>query len=161
MNNKELQIGDKCPQFKLPNQYGEIVDSSAFIGKKISVIFFYPKDETPGCTKEACSFRDRNADFQALGCEVIGISSDSVASHRKFSVKHELNYSILADTKKQVRKAFGVPANLFGLIPGRVTYIVDKNGIIQGIYNSQTDPFGHTEHAYQKVLELTDNAPTD
>ncbi|MEY3425846.1 MAG: hypothetical protein RL679_1204 [Bacteroidota bacterium] len=149
-----LKIGDTCPNFSLKNQKGETVNSADLIGSKNLVIFFYPKDETPGCTKEACSFRDMHDDFKNLGCEVIGISSDSVHSHKKFAEKFQLSYILLADTQRTVRAAFQVPANLFGLIPGRVTYIVDKTGIIRGIHNSQTDPVGHISAALNLVKTL-------
>jgi peroxiredoxin Q/BCP len=149
-----LKIGDTCPTFSLPDQHGEMVTSNDIIGKNIVVLFFYPKDETPGCTKEACSFRDMHESFVEAGCQVVGISSDSVKAHKKFAEKFQLQYTLLADTKKSVRKAFDVPGNLFGLIPGRVTYIIDKQGIIQGIHNSQTDPVGHIHHAWETVKNL-------
>lgn len=149
-----LQINDTCPSFKLPNQFGEIIDSAQLIGTKILVVYFYPKDDTPGCTKEACSFRDAYEEFKDLGCEVVGISSDSVADHKKFAEKHRLSFNLLADTAKEVRKTFGVPGNLFGLIPGRVTYIIDLNGKVRGIYNSQTNPLGHIEQALELVKKL-------
>lgn len=149
-----LQIGDKCPDFRLKNQNNEWVDSKELISKKNLVIFFYPKDETAGCTKEVCSFRDTHEEFKDLGCEVLGISSDSVASHKKFAEKHRLSFDLLADTKKELRKAFDVPGNLFGLIPGRVTYIIDKNGVIRGIYNSLTDPLGHIQNALEAVKKM-------
>ncbi len=149
-----LQIGDNCPSFKLANQFGELVDSSNLIGSKNLVIYFYPKDDTPGCTKEACSFRDSYEEFKDLGCEVLGISSDSVEDHRKFAEKHRLSFNLLADTSKELRKAFGVPGNLFGLIPGRVTYIIDLNGKVRGMYNSLTNPLGHIEQALELVKTL-------
>lgn len=142
-----IQIGDKCPIFSLPNQAGEVVNISDYLGKQKLVLFFYPKDDTPGCTKEACEFRDRYADFLDLGCTVFGISSDSESSHVGFIQKHSLTYSLLADKQKIVRKLFGVPGNLFGLIPGRVTYIIDEQGIVIGIFNSQLDPIGHIDAA--------------
>lgn len=149
-----LQIGDNCPSFKLANQFGELIDSTSLIGSKTLVIYFYPKDDTPGCTKEACSFRDSYEEFKDLGCEVIGVSSDSIANHRKFAEKYGLSFNLLADTEKELRKAFGVPGNLFGLIPGRVTYIIDLQGKIRGVYNSQTDPLGHIEQALTLVKKL-------
>ena len=142
-----IQIGDKCPIFSLPNQAGEVVNISDYLGKQKLVLFFYPKDDTPGCTKEACEFRDRYADFLDLGCSVFGISSDSESSHVGFIQKHSLPYSLLADKQKIVRKLFGVPGNLFGLIPGRVKYIIDEQGIVIGIFNSQLDPIGHIDAA--------------
>ena len=149
-----LQIGDKCPIFSLPNQQNEQINIQELIGQKNLVIYFYPKDETPGCTKEACSFRDSYEEFKDLGCEVIGISSDSVEDHLKFAKKYHLTFTLLADTQKEVRKAFGVPSNLFGLIPGRVTYIIDKKGCIRGIFNSQTNPLGHIKNALDILRTL-------
>ena len=145
--NNAIQIGDKCPNFSLPNQTGEKITISDYLGKQKLVLFFYPKDDTPGCTKEACEFRDRYSEFLELGCVVFGISSDSESSHIGFIQKHSLPYSLLADKDKTVRKLFGVPGNLFGLIPGRVTYIIDENGIVIGIFNSQLDPIGHIDAA--------------
>lgn len=145
--NNAIQIGDKCPNFSLPNQSGEEITLSDYLGKRKLVLFFYPKDDTPGCTKEACEFRDRYSEFLDLGCVVFGISSDSESSHIGFIQKHSLPYSLLADKEKTVRKLFGVPGNLFGLIPGRVTYIIDENGIVIGIFNSQLDPIGHIDAA--------------
>lgn len=142
-----IQVGDKCPLFSLPNQAGQIVNIADYIGKSKVVLFFYPKDDTPGCTKEACEFRDRYADFLAKGCTVFGISSDSVERHVGFIEKHSLPYDLLSDTKKEVRKRFGVPGNLFGLIPGRVTYVIDEKGIVIGVFNSQLDPIGHINTA--------------
>ena len=144
---KPIQVGDNCPLFSLPNQTGKIIAIKDYLGKSNVVLFFYPKDDTPGCTKEACEFRDRYADFVAEGCAVFGISSDSVDNHVGFIQKHSLPYSLLADKQKTVRKLFGVPGNLFGLIPGRVTYIIDENGIVIGIFNSQLDPIGHIDAA--------------
>lgn len=149
-----IQVGDRCPQFTLPDQNGELFDISTLIGKKILVIYFYPKDETGGCTAEACGFRDNYEDFANLNCEIIGISSDSIQSHERFAARHQLNFRLLADEKKSVRKQFGVPSNLFGLIGGRVTYIVDQEGIVQHIHNSLTDPDSHIKNAYIFVQRL-------
>lgn len=149
-----MQIGDQCPSFELNNQQGELVHSSSFIGKQKAVIFFYPKDETPGCTKEACSFRDKYEDFLELGCQVIGISSDSVDSHAQFANRFGFTFTLLSDPEKSVRKAFQVPGNLFGLLPGRVTYIVDASGIIRGIFNSQLNPVGHVTEALKIVSSI-------
>lgn len=152
-----LTIGDTCPIFELYNQKGELVQIGNFIGKKNLVIYFYPKDDTPGCTKEACSFRDAYEDFKTLDCEVFGISSDNLKDHKKFAEKHRLTFQLLADTTKSVRKAFSVPGNLFGLIPGRVTYIVDLKGKIAGVFNSQLDPVGHIKKALEVVQQLKNN----
>ena len=131
-----LQIGDKIPNFSAKDSNGNDFDSDSIIGKKPVVIYFYPKDNTPGCTAQACSFRDQYEDFKDLGAEVIGISSDSVVSHDKFIQKYKLPFILLSDSDKKIRNLFGVKANLFGLLPGRVTYVADKNGIIQLVFDS-------------------------
>jgi peroxiredoxin Q/BCP len=154
--NKALQVGDSCPVFSLKDQNGNEIQIQEMIGKHVLVIFFYPKDNTRGCTIEACSFRDEHEAFLEFDAKVIGISSDSVASHQLFATKFNLPYTLLADTKKEVRKAFGMSGNLFGLLPGRVTYIIDKNGIIRGIFNSLTDPNGHITHALQCIRTIND-----
>ncbi len=144
MNTKKpLKIGDKIPSFSLQNQNGEDVLIDEFIGKTAIVIYFYPKDDTPGCTKEACSFRDTYADFRDLNAQVIGISADNVASHKKFAEKYNLPFTLLSDVDNKVRKLFGVPGTLFGLIPGRVTYIVNKNGIVTDIHDNMLNAEGH------------------
>jgi peroxiredoxin Q/BCP len=122
-----IQIGDKLPHFTATKQDGTAFDSNSLQQKPV-VIYFYPKDNTPGCTTQACSFRDAYQDFQDLGAEVIGISGDSVVSHQNFQQKHNLPFILLADTDKNLRKLFGVPTALFGLIPGRVTYVFDAAG---------------------------------
>lgn len=139
--------GSKVPSFELKNQYGELFSLDSVIGKKNLVIYFYPKDDTPGCTKEACSFRDQFAVFADADAMIIGISSQSVESHLAFAKKHRLNYLLLSDTDNKVRKLFGVPSNLFGLIPGRVTYIVDKHGKVVYVFNSQMDAEKHVDEA--------------
>lgn len=131
-----LQVGDKIPNFSAKDNNGNDFDSHSIIGKKPVVIYFYPKDNTPGCTAQACSFRDQYEDFKDLGAEVIGISSDSIASHEKFIQKYNLPFILLSDSDKKIRNLFGVKANLFGLLPGRVTYVADKNGIIQLVFDS-------------------------
>lgn len=149
-----VHIGDKCPDFQLPDAKGEMIRISEFIGKKKLVIYFYPKDDTPGCTKEACSFRDNYEDFKDYDCEVIGISSDNEQKHASFASKYQLPFILLADKEKVARKLFNVPGNLFGLIPGRVTYIIGLDGIIKGIYNSQINPLGHINSALEMVRKL-------
>lgn len=139
--------GSKVPAFDLKNQYGELFSLDSVIGKKNLVIYFYPKDDTPGCTKEACSFRDQFAVFADADAMIIGISAQSVESHLAFAEKHRLNYLLLSDTDNKVRKLFGVPSNLFGLIPGRVTYIVNKKGEVVYIFNSQMDAEKHVDEA--------------
>ena len=146
---KPIQVGDNCPLFSLPNQTGKIIAIKDYLGKSNVVLFFYPKDDTPGCTKEACEFRDRYADFVAEGCAVFGISSDSVDNHVGFIQKHALPYDLLSE----VRQLFGVPSNLFGLIPGRVTYILNEEGMVIGVFNSQLDPVGHINAALKLIRQ--------
>lgn len=122
-----IQIGDILPHFKAMRQDGSQFDSVT-IEQKPVVIYFYPKDNTPGCTTQACSFRDAYQDFQDLGAEVIGISGDSVSSHQNFQQKYKLPFILLSDTDRKLRKLFGVPTALFGLLPGRVTYVFDASG---------------------------------
>ena len=121
------------------------------IGKKAMVIYFYPKDDTPGCTKEACSFRDSYEKFTDKNIEVIGISSDDVQSHKNFADKYNLPFTLLADTNNEVRNLFGVKGNIFGLIPGRVTYVVNKSGKIIFIYDSQFKAEKHIEESIKAI----------
>ncbi len=132
----ELKVGDKIPNFTAKDTNGSDFDIATIVGHKPLVIYFYPKDNTPGCTAQACSFRDQYEDFKDLGAEVIGISSDSVGSHQKFARQFKLPFILLSDSDKKIRKLFGVPTGMFGLIPGRVTYVTDKNGVVQMIFDS-------------------------
>ncbi len=152
--SQSIQIGDHCPIFSLPDSIGKDIQVNDYLGQKILVLFFYPKDDTPGCTKEACAFGDAYADFVDLGCEVFGISSDAAATHQNFQQKHQLPYPLLSDSQKKVRQQFGVPGNLFGLIPGRVTYVIGLDGKVAGIFNSQTNPVGHITEALKVVKSL-------
>jgi thioredoxin-dependent peroxiredoxin len=131
-----LQIGDKIPDFSAKDSEGNDFESSSVLGKKPVVFYFYPKDNTPGCTAQACSFRDQYEDFKDFGAEVIGICSDSIASHKKFAKQYRLPFVLLSDNTKKIRNLFGVKPNLFGLLPGRVTFVVDKEGVIQLVFDS-------------------------
>jgi thioredoxin-dependent peroxiredoxin len=146
-----VQVGDKAPDFTLTSQIGDKVTLSEYFGKKNIVLYFYPKDETTGCTKEACAFRDNYDVFTKLGAEVLGISGQSIESHKSFATHHNLPFLLLADQENKVRKLYGVPTNM-GIIPGRVTYIIDKKGIVRHVFNSQYQPQKHIEEA-QKVIE--------
>ncbi|MFV5688984.1 peroxiredoxin [Flavobacterium sp. ZT3R25] len=132
----DLKVGDKIPNFKATDTNGNDFDSQSIVGHKPLVIYFYPKDNTPGCTAQACSFRDQYEDFKDVGAEVIGVSSDSVASHQEFTRHYKLPFLLLSDPDKKIKKLFGVHSQMLGLIPGRVTYVTDKNGIIQLIFDS-------------------------
>lgn len=145
-----LQVGDTIPNFKTLDNNGNVFDSSAIVGVKPAVFYFYPKDDTRGCTTQACGFRDQYEDFKDLGAEVIGISSDSVDSHQNFTKKYKLPFLLLSDNDKKIRKLFGVKPGLFGLIPGRVTYIIDRNGVIQLIFDS----FAAENHIYEALEKI-------
>ena len=151
---QSLQVGDRIPNFTLKDQQGEDFSISSVLGKRILVIYFYPKDDTPGCTKEACSFRDSYEAFTDEGAMVIGISADDVETHRQFAEKYRLPFTLLADTGNKVRKKFGVPGNLFGLIAGRVTYVVDNRGIIRHIYNSQVNASQHIDESLEALRKV-------
>jgi len=147
----KVKVGDVAPDFKLPSNVRGDVTLSDFRGKKSVVLYFYPKDETSGCTKEACAFRDTYKEFEEQGAEVLGVSSDTVDSHKKFAARHSLSFPLLSDSDGNVRKAYGVPSTL-GFLPGRVTYVIDKQGIVRSIFNSQIHPEHHIAEAL-KVLQ--------
>lgn len=148
------RIGDKVPEFILPDQNGKLFDVTEHLGKKKLVIFFYPRDGSLSCTKEACYFRDIYDLFEEAGAEVIGISEQSVESHNHFATVNRLNYKILSDSENKVRKLFGVPSKVLGIIPGRVTYVININGEIVYIFNSQTKIQRHVDEALRIVLVL-------
>lgn len=152
--NEKHNIGSAVPQFELIDQYGNRFYIDSVLGKKNLVIYFYPKDDSPGCTKQACSFRDQFEVFAEADAIIIGISAQSVKSHFEFAKKHRLNYILLSDTKNKVRNLFGVPADLFGLIPGRVTYVINKAGKVVYIFNSQTQVEKHVNEALRFLQEL-------
>ncbi len=148
-----LKIGDIIPSFKAKDAHGVDFDSNNYVGQKPLVIYFYPKDNTPGCTAQACSFRDQYEDFKDLGAEVIGISSDSEKSHDKFAAKYKLPFILLSDNDKKIRKAFEVPTNLFGILPGRVTYVANKEGRIILIFDS-INAVKHIPKALEAIQKL-------
>lgn len=131
-----LKVGDIIPEFTAQDAYGNVFKSENIIGKSPVVIYFYPKDDTPGCTAQACGFRDNYEIFKEHGAEVIGISSDTVIAHENFASKYKLPFTLLSDSDNKIRNVFGVQSDFFGLIPGRVTYVVDNNGIIVMIFDS-------------------------
>jgi peroxiredoxin Q/BCP len=150
----EIIVGSKIPDFSLLDQNGMVFDVNAVVGKKNLVIFFYPKDDSPGCTKEACYFRDQFEIFREANALIIGISGQSVASHTKFADKYHLSYTLLSDPGNNVRKLFGVPTNLFGMLQGRVTYVVDKSGTVVFSFNSQLNVTGHVDEALAILRKL-------
>ena len=149
----KVTVGTAAPDFQLPDAAGQMVGLAQFRGKWV-VLYFYPKDDTPGCTTEACAFRDSYAEFEEAGAVVIGVSSDDAASHRQFKSKYNLPYILVSDTDNQLRKTYGVPAT-FGLIPGRVTYVIDPQGIVRLVFDSQFDFRAHVNKALATIKNST------
>lgn len=147
-----LQVGDKAPDFTLPDQSGTPVTLSEKLAEKVVVLYFYPKDDTRGCTAEACSFRDSYESFTDAGAEVIGISSDSVASHEKFAARNDLPFVLLSDSDKTVRGQYG--AKTLGVVPGRITFVIDQGGVIRHAFSSLMNIGGHVDDALAVVKQL-------
>ena len=147
----KLKIGDQIPSFSLKDQNGNIKTSNKV--SKSLVLFFYPKDDTPGCTIEACGFRDKYDLFKILGAEVWGISNGSIQSHLGFANKNKLQYPLLCDRNNILRKKFGVPKKL-GLIEGRVTYIINSDGIIIHIFEDLLNGPAHIKEAIKALKKL-------
>jgi thioredoxin-dependent peroxiredoxin len=152
-----VKVGQTAPDFTLPNQDGVMVHLHDYLGQSAVVLYFYPKDNTSGCTAEACSFRDSYEVFRESGATVLGVSSDSVESHKTFAQRQHLSFMLLSDEKNAVRKLYNVPTTL-GLIPGRVTYIIDRQGIIRHIFSSQLQATRHVEEALNIVKQLQADA---
>jgi thioredoxin-dependent peroxiredoxin len=151
---KPIKIGDQIPDFSLKDQDGNLLEIGNYLGKKKLVIFFYPQDGSLSCTREACYFRDLSDVFEEADAVVIGISSQSVESHKEFAEANRLKYSLLSDSENVVRKLFGVPGRMFGLIAGRVTYVADRTGKVVYIFDSQTDVQRHVDEAMKICLLL-------
>lgn len=155
-----VKVGDVAPGFTLPDQTGTPVRLQDLLGAKTVVLYFYPKDRTPGCTIEARAFRDSYDAFAAAGAEVVGVSSDSVASHRRFARRHELPFLLLSDRAGAVRELYGVEQTL-GVLPGRVTYVIDPTGVVRHIYSSQLRVLRHPREALEaaRAIERPATAP--
>jgi peroxiredoxin Q/BCP len=149
-----VAAGSVAPDFTLPSQSGEVVSLGDFLGKRPVVLFFYPKDNTLGCTKEVCAFRDGFEELGKLNAEIIGISSDSVESHKDFAEKHELPFTLLSDEGGKVRRQYGVPTTL-GLLPGGVTYVIDKDGMVRNVFSSQLGVERHVEEALKTLASMS------
>jgi len=156
-NNMNIKVGDTIPDIVLHDQNGNLFDLKKETAGKNVVLYFYPKDDTPGCTAQACSFRDQFEDFVDANAMVIGISGQSVESHKNFAEKHRLTFTLLSDEDNKIRKKFGVPTNFFGLLPGRVTYVINKENKVVYIFNSQTKTQEHVD----KTLELLKQSKTE
>ena len=149
-----IKVGDKIPSFTAKDLKGDDFEIQNYIGKKPLVIYFYPKDNTAGCTIQACSFRDQYQDFTDLGAEVIGISSDSVTSHQKFQEDYKLPFVLLSDENQKIRNLFGVPKGLLGLVPGRVTYVIDQDGIVKMIFDNGLMVKKHISKALDAIKNI-------
>jgi len=145
-----VRVGDLAPDFTLPDQLGEQVRLGDLVGKKNVVLYFYPKDATPGCTAEARAFRDAYETFAAADTEVVGVSSDSIQSHKRFAAKHQLQFKLLSDRDGAVRALYGVEQTL-GILPGRVTYVIDRDRVVQHVYSSQLAARRHVREARQAL----------
>jgi thioredoxin-dependent peroxiredoxin len=151
--HRKVNVGDLAPDFTLPDQSGTPVRLGDLVGQKTVVLYFYPKDETPGCTIEARAFRDSYEQFSAQHAQVVGVSSDSVRSHRRFAQRHHLPFLLLSDADGAVRRLYGVEKTL-GLLPGRVTYVIDQTGTVRHVYSSQLRATRHPREALMVLSAL-------
>jgi len=150
----KVKVGDKAPEFTLPDQTGTMANLKDFVGSKIIVLYFYPKDFSRGCTAEACAFRDSYDVFVEACAQVIGVSSQSVESHGKFAMVNKLPFILLSDEDGKIRELYGASSTL-GLLPGRVTYVIDRKGIVRHIFSSQLNTTKHVEEALRIVKEIS------
>jgi len=154
---KQLSVGDKAPDFSLFSQKGSVVNLRDLLCASEVVLYFYPKDNTPGCTAEAKAFRDSYSVFKEMGAEVVGVSSDSVDSHIGFASRCDVPFTLLSDPGGKVRKLYGVPSTL-GLLPGRVTYVIDTQGVVRHIFNSQFNATKHVEEAISVLRSIREKS---
>lgn len=147
-----LKVGDKAPDFKLPATTGGSISLTDYIPKKAVVLYFYPKDQTSICTKEACSFRDSFEDFKTMGAEVIGVSADSIESHKKFIEKNRLPFVLVTDDKGELRKSYGVGSTMG--MPDRVTFVIDRSGVVRYVFDSMMDSKKHVTEAMRILKEI-------
>jgi peroxiredoxin Q/BCP len=148
-----IDVGQRVPDFELPDQDGRSIRLSSVLGQGPVVLYFYPKDYTPGCTTQACSFRDADDAFAAAGAIVLGISSDSVDSHRSFATHHRLGFRLLSDIDGKLRERLGIP-RFMGFLDGRVTLVLDREGVVQHRFNSMLKAKRHVEEALATVQRL-------
>ncbi|WP_018478555.1 peroxiredoxin [Pontibacter roseus] len=149
MSREVVKIGDKAPDFELQRLDGGFFRLYELLKKKNVVLYFYPKDHAPDCTKQACEFRDHYELFKELDTEVVCISSDKAESHKRFERMYRLPFTLLSDTDAQIRNLYGVPRK-FGIVPGKAIYVIDKTGQVQYVFNSLSKPAEHV----QKVLDV-------
>jgi len=149
----QVGVGEPAPDFTLVDQRGQRVTLSELLRERCVVLYFYPKDDTPGCTVEACSFRDQYEVLREAGAEVVGVSSDDVRAHEAFVSKYRLPFILLSDPGGTVRAQYGVRRTL-GLIDGRVTFVIDRAGVVRHAFSSQVRPKKHVEEALRIVRSL-------
>lgn len=148
-----LRVGDAAPPIEVKTHQGLRLNLQELLEDGPVVLYFYPRDETPGCTAQACAFRDTYEDFRDAGARVIGVSSDDTDSHKDFADRHGLPFPLIPDTDGSLRQAFGVPRT-FGLLPGRVTYVIGQDGLIHHVFSSQLRPDQHIQEALDVVERL-------
>jgi peroxiredoxin Q/BCP len=148
----KVKAGDPAPDFEGPTSDGSRLGLKDFLGKKNVVLYFYPKDDTPGCTKEACSFRDNLQPIRDMGAEIIGVSLDSIQSHSKFASKYGLTFPLISDKEKRIANAYGVLKDT-GTSTNRVTFIIDKTGRVAKVF-LKVDATKHTEEVVSALKEL-------
>lgn len=149
-----IGVGAQAPDFTKTTQNGDSITLSQYRGEKAVVLYFYPKDETPGCTAEACTFRDSFEDFVEAGAVVIGVSQDSDGSHKRFAEHHRLPFALVSDRDAALQKTYGVKKTM-GLVPGRVTYVIDRDGNVQHVFNSLLNAKKHVREALEVVKRLS------
>jgi peroxiredoxin Q/BCP len=152
-----LPVGSRAPDFELADQDGAMVQLSELTQEHVVVLYFYPKDETPGCTAEACAFRDAYDVFLEAGAQVVGVSADSVARHKRFAQHHGLGFVLLSDEDKKVRKLYDVKDTVPFLLPGRETYVIDTDRVIRHHFSAQIAATAHVEEALGVVRRLSDH----
>lgn len=153
----KVGIGDKAPDFSLRDQNGNIVSLHDYAGSRSVVLYFYPKDFTPGCTAETRSFGTMYDELKDMGAEVLGVSTAEVGTHREFAEACGARFSLLADEGGKVRKLYDVRAS-FGLIPGRTTFVIDRNGVVRHVHTSQTNAAGHVAEAIKALKAISPQA---
>lgn len=151
--SSQVAVGEVAPDFTLQDQRGQRVNLGDLLRERTVVLYFYPKDDTPGCTAEACSFRDHYEVLKAAGAEVVGVSSDDVHAHEAFVARYNLPFILLADPGGEVRAGYGVKRSL-GLIDGRVTFVIDREGVVRLAFSSQIRPKKHVDEALRIVRSL-------
>jgi peroxiredoxin Q/BCP len=157
MASNGVRVGDAAPDFDLPSASGQRVRLSDYRGKSAVVLYFYPKDDTPGCTAQACSFRDQYETFRDAGAVVIGVSGDTLESHQKFAARHKLPFELVSDADGSLRAQYGVPKTLW-VVPGRVTFLIDKEGIIRHHFSSLFQATKHVAEALRVLKETGQGA---